>query len=186
MIDKDKAYNGSYGLLIWFTGLSGSGKTTLAEGVKSKLEEQGIKALVLDGDTVRNGLNKDLGFSDRDRSENIRRAGEISKLLVDAGFIVIGAFISPFKKDRDFLRTIIKRNRFIEIFVDCDLTTCENRDIKGLYNKARVGKIKEFTGISSRYEKPESPEIHIQNGSGFRIKDNVEFIYNYVIKYHSF
>jgi adenylylsulfate kinase len=169
-------------ILIWFTGLSCSGKTTLAKGLKNLLVQNGVAAILLDGDQIRLGLSKDLGFSEKDRSENIRRVGEVSKLLVDNGYIVIGAFISPFQKDRDFLRALFDHNRFIEIYVDCDLNICEKRDIKGLYSRARKGEVKNFTGISSRYEIPDSPELHVNNGEGSKIEDIVNLIYNFIVK----
>lgn len=147
--------------VIWFTGLSGAGKSTLANALDLALFKAGHHTFLLDGDNVRHGLNKDLGFSDKDRVENIRRIGEISKLLVDAGLIVSTAFISPFRADRKMVRSLLEPGQFIEVFVDAPLETCESRDPKGLYEKARAGIIKDFTGISSPYEVPESPEVYV-------------------------
>ncbi len=148
--------------ILWFTGLSGSGKSTIANAVEAKLYELQKHTYLLDGDNIRMGLNKGLGFSDADRVENIRRIGEVSKLFVDAGLIVLTAFISPFEKDRDMIRTLMQDGEFIEIFVDTSLETCEQRDPKGLYKKAKTGKISNFTGISSPYEKPKNAEIVIK------------------------
>jgi adenylylsulfate kinase len=150
--------------ILWFTGLSGAGKSTLANAVNSALFEQGLACYVLDGDNVRHGLCKDLGFSDADREENIRRIGEVAKLFLDAGVVVLTAFVSPFKADRDRARALVEAGDFIEIHCAADLGTCEERDTKGLYAKARAGEIKEFTGISSPYEAPESPELKIDTG----------------------
>ena len=149
--------------ILWFTGLSGSGKSTIANAVESKLLELGKHTYLLDGDNVRMGLNKGLSFSDEDRIENIRRIGEVSKLFVDAGTIVLTAFISPFQKERDAVRSLVKEGEFIEVFIDTPLEVCESRDPKGLYQKARKGEILNFTGISSPYEAPKKPEIHILN-----------------------
>jgi len=151
--------------ILWFTGLSGSGKSTLANAVNKELFNQGISSYVLDGDNVRHGLCKDLGFSDADREENIRRIGEVAKLFLDAGVIVLTAFVSPFKSDRDKARSLVNEGEFIEIFCSANLKTCEERDPKGLYAKARSGQIKEFTGISSPYEEPLNPELLINTSS---------------------
>lgn len=148
--------------VIWFTGLSGSGKSTVANLLEQKLVENGQHTYLLDGDNVRHGLCGDLGFSDKDRVENIRRISEVAKLFVDSGCLVLTAFISPFKADRDFCRNLLEDNEFIEVFVDTPLEVCEKRDPKGLYQKARQGDIKSFTGIDSPYEAPESPEVHLQ------------------------
>ncbi len=150
--------------VIWFTGLSGSGKSTLANALEAKLVEMGHHTYLLDGDNVRHGLNKDLGFSDTDRIENIRRIGEAAKLFVDAGIIVITAFISPFKSDRQMARNLLGQGEFIEVHVDAPLAVCERRDPKGLYAKARAGQIRQFTGIDSPYEQPESPELRLNTG----------------------
>lgn len=147
--------------VIWFTGLSGSGKTTLATLLERELTEQNIKCVLLDGDVIRKGLNKDLGFSDADRKENIRRIAEVSKLMMDAGLTVITAFISPFQDDRSSVREIVGASNMIEVFVDCPLEVCERRDVKGLYKKARAGEIPNFTGISSPYERPANPDLVI-------------------------
>ena len=147
--------------VLWYTGLSGSGKSTIANAVDAKLFGRGVKTYLLDGDNIRHGLNGDLGFSDRDRVENIRRIGEVSRLFVDAGLLVSTAFISPFTADRQMVRQLIAEGRFIEIFIDTPLAICEQRDPKGLYKKARAGQIRHFTGIDSDYECPVNPEIHI-------------------------
>ena len=148
--------------LLWFTGLSGSGKSTLAHALEEELYQRGCRTYVFDGDNVRHGLCGDLGFSDTDRTENIRRIAEMAKLFVDAGVISLTAFISPFREDRDRARGLFPHGDFIEVYVDCPLDVCESRDVKGLYKKARAGEIKDFTGISSPYEPPSKPEITIQ------------------------
>jgi adenylyl-sulfate kinase len=147
--------------VIWFTGLSGSGKSTLAEKFQKQLSQKNIRSFVLDGDVVRKGLSKDLGFSDADRAENVRRVAEVSKLFVNSGVVVLSALISPFETDRTLAKEIIGRQNIIEVFVDCPLEVCEQRDVKGLYRKARAGEIPNFTGIGSAYEKPASPDIVI-------------------------
>jgi adenylylsulfate kinase len=161
--------------VIWLTGYSGAGKSTLANGIEHRLFEKGIHTYILDGDNVRKGLNSDLYFSDEDREENIRRVGEVSKLFVDAGIVVIAAFISPFRKDRDKVRSIIEPDHFIEIFVDTSILECEKRDTKGLYKKARSGEISNFPGISSEFERPLNPEI-IVNTENQTIEDSVNQI----------
>lgn len=145
--------------LLWFTGLSGSGKSTVANALDVALFERGYHTFLLDGDNVRYGLNRDLGFSNKDREENIRRVGEVSKLFCDAGLIVLSAFISPFFSDRRLVRNLFPSGEFVEVFMDTPLEVCETRDPKGLYKKAREGSIKEFTGIDSPYERPERAEI---------------------------
>lgn len=160
--------------VIWFTGLSGSGKSTLANALESKLFELGYKTYVLDGDNVRMGLNKDLGFSDNDRKENIRRIAEVANLFSDSGTLTLTAFISPFIEDRNIARDIIGDN-FIEVWVKADLDTCEVRDPKGLYKKARLGEIKNFTGIDSPYESPENPELIIETDK-LDIEQSIEII----------
>jgi adenylylsulfate kinase len=152
------------GCTLWMTGLSGSGKSTLAVALEKALWDRGCRAYVLDGDNIRHGLNRDLGFSPADRTENIRRIGEVAKLFTDAGVINVTAFISPYRADRDQVRAIMKDGDFIEVFVDCPLDVCEQRDPKGLYKKARAGQIPEFTGISAPYEEPAQPELVIQTG----------------------
>ncbi|MBW9272053.1 MAG: adenylyl-sulfate kinase [Candidatus Thiodiazotropha sp. (ex. Lucinisca nassula)] len=147
--------------LLWFTGLSGSGKSTLAHALEERLHQRGCRTYVFDGDNVRHGLCRDLGFGIEDRTENIRRIGEMSKLFVDAGVIALTAFISPISKDRDNVRRLFRTDDFIEVYVRTSLETCESRDVKGLYSKARAGVIPDFTGISSPYEIPENPEIVI-------------------------
>ncbi|MBT8273997.1 MAG: adenylyl-sulfate kinase [Bacteroidia bacterium] len=149
-------------LLIWFTGLSGSGKSTIANRLEQELHALNIKTYALDGDNVRNGINKDLSFSAEDRTENIRRIAEVANLMIDAGLVVIASFVSPYKKDRDNIRDIVKDVNFVEIFVNTSLAECERRDVKGLYEKARAGLIKDMTGISSPYEAPDNPDIEIK------------------------
>ncbi len=151
--------NGHRGAVLWFTGLSGCGKSTIANAVDQLLHEQGVHTFVLDGDNIRKGLNKNLGFTPEDRTENIRRIGEVAKLFADAATIVSTAFISPYKSDRDMVRALLPQGEFIEIMVQASLDTCESRDPKGLYKKARAGEIKDFTGISAPYEAPVNPEI---------------------------
>ncbi|MDP1770691.1 MAG: adenylyl-sulfate kinase [Methylobacter sp.] len=148
-------------VIIWFTGLSGSGKSTLAHAVEEQLHQYGLNTFVLDGDNVRQGLCSDLGFSDTDRKENIRRIGETAKLLLEAGVITLTAFISPFRAERAIARSLIPHGDFIEIHCFCPLTVCEQRDVKGLYKKARLGEIKDFTGISSPYEEPKNPDLRL-------------------------
>ena len=147
--------------ILWMTGLSGSGKSTIANAVELQLEQKGFHTFLLDGDNIRHGLNKDLGFTESDRIENIRRIGEVSKLMTDAGLIVITAFISPFQSERDMVRELVDVGEFIEIFIDTPLEIAEKRDVKGLYAKARKGELKNFTGIDSPYERPAKPEITI-------------------------
>lgn len=145
--------------ILWFTGLSGAGKSTLAHAVEERLRALGRRTFVLDGDKLRHGLCSDLGFSPEDRHENIRRVGEVAKLFLDAGVMPIAALISPFRADRDRVRALVPPGAFLEVHVKCSLSTCEGRDVKGLYRKARAGEMKEFTGISSPYEAPEAPEL---------------------------
>lgn len=171
--------NGHKSVVIWFTGLSGSGKSTVSVALEQALFEQGKHAYRLDGDNVRHGLNKNLGFSPGDRKENIRRIGEVSKLLVDAGTIAITAFISPYREDRDDVRAILEDDEFIEVYTECSVEECEKRDPKGLYQKARSGEIKEFTGISAPYEAPKKPEITI-NTEQQSVEESVEVILNYL------
>jgi adenylylsulfate kinase len=156
--DREKL-NGHKGATIWLTGLSGSGKSTIAVDLEKRLCERGVRTYILDGDNVRHGLNKNLGFSPEDRTENIRRIGEVAKLFTDAGLVAITAFISPYRADRDQVRALMKPGDFVEIHVDCPVEVCEQRDVKGLYKKARAGEIKEFTGISAPYEAPANAEL---------------------------
>jgi len=176
--DREKL-NGHKSAIIWFTGLSGSGKSTLAHAVEEELHKMRIHTFVLDGDNIRQGLCKDLGFSDKDRNENIRRIGEVSKLMLDAGIIVMTAFISPFRKDRQIARDLVEKGDFIEIYCKAPLDVCENRDPKGLYKKARAGLIPEFTGISSPYEEPLVPELTIGTES-LSVEESVAKIIKYL------
>ena len=153
---------GQKGVTVWFTGLSGSGKSTIANLVEKRLHAEGRHTYILDGDNVRHGLNKDLGFTDEDRVENIRRVTEVAKLMVDAGLIVLVSFISPFRAERRMARNLIGEAEFVEVFVDTSLAEAERRDVKGLYKKARAGELKNFTGVDSPYEAPENPEIRIE------------------------
>ena len=159
------AIKGQKPCILWFTGLSGSGKSTVANAVESQLLALKKHTYLLDGDNIRMGLNKGLTFSDEDRVENIRRIGEVSKLFVDAGTIVLTAFISPFQKERNVVRALVEEGEFIEVFIDTPLDVCESRDPKGLYKKARKGEIPNFTGISSPYEAPINPEIHVKTAA---------------------
>jgi adenylylsulfate kinase len=154
--------NGHKGCTVWLTGLSGSGKSTIAVELEKRLLERGVRTYILDGDNIRHGLNKNLGFSPEDRAENIRRIGEVAKLFCDAGLVALTAFISPYRADRDQVRAIMQPGDFIEVFVDCPVEVCEQRDVKGLYQKARAGEIKEFTGVSAPYEAPSAPELVIE------------------------
>lgn len=153
--------HGHKGVVLWFTGLSGSGKSTVAGALEQALHALGVSTYLLDGDNVRHGLCRDLGFSDDDRRENIRRVGEVAKLMVDAGLVVLTAFISPHRAERDMVRELLDKDQFIEIFVDTPLAICEARDPKGLYKKARAGELKNFTGIDSVYQAPEAPDVHL-------------------------
>lgn len=169
---------GNKSAVIWFTGLSGSGKSTIANELEQRLYEKGILTYILDGDNVRMGLNKDLGFSDGDRKENIRRVGEVAKLMSDAGIVVLTAFISPFRADRETIRNMLGKDEFAEVYVKCSVEKCEERDVKGLYKKAREGVISDFTGINSEYEEPENPEIIIDTST-----QNVEECLHILMKY---
>lgn len=157
--------NGHRGAVMWFTGLSGAGKSTLAHAVEERLHSMGCRTFVLDGDNIRHGLCSDLGFSDKDRTENIRRIGEVSKLFLESGTIVLTAFISPFRQDRELVRNLTPHGDFLEIFCDASLDVCETRDVKGLYKRARAGEIPHFTGISSPYEAPANPELRVDTGA---------------------
>lgn len=166
--------------LIWFTGLSGSGKSTLAVQLEAVLHQQGFKTYLLDGDNVRAGLNKDLTFGAEAREENIRRIGEVAKLMIDAGLVVIASFISPFHKDRQKVKDLVGESNYLEIFVDCPVEVCEARDVKGLYKKARAGEIKEFTGISSPYEAPQNPDLIIKSAEQ-PIQDSIDLLLEKVL-----
>jgi len=159
-----EALNGHKSAILWFTGLSGAGKSTLAHAVEERLHQLGCRTFVLDGDNVRQGLCADLGFSDHDRRENIRRISEVAKLMLEAGVITLTAFISPFQAERLQARQLVAENDFIEIYCNCELAVCERRDTKGLYRKARQGEIKWFTGISSPYEVPQHPDLVVETG----------------------
>lgn len=172
---------GNKPLLIWLTGLSGSGKSTIANALEKRLFGDGFQTYILDGDNIRSGLNKDLGFDDDSRVENIRRIGEVARLFVDAGTIVITAFISPFERERELVREIVGEENYFQIFVDCPLEECEKRDVKGLYRKARNGEIKNFTGIDSPFERPSHPDL-IVNTVTSTLDDCVDQIFDQVIK----
>lgn len=159
--DAREQQHGHRGVVLWFTGLSGSGKSTVAGAVEEALHQAGVSSYLLDGDNVRHGLCSDLGFSDADRKENIRRVGEVAKLMVDAGLVVLTAFISPHRAERQMVRDTLNDGQFIEVFVDTPLAICEARDPKGLYKKARAGELRNFTGIDAVYEAPEQADIHL-------------------------
>ncbi len=167
--------------LIWFTGLSGSGKSTIANALEVKLFERNIRTYSLDGDNIRNGINNDLNFSPEDRTENIRRIAEISNLFIEAGVIVLAAFVSPYKKDRENIQKIVGHHNFVEIFVNTSVEECEKRDVKGLYKKARLGEIKDFTGVNAPYEAPESPDVEI-NTEQLSVEQSVEKIVELINK----
>ena len=178
--DREKL-NGHRGVTLWFTGLPSSGKSTLAVALEQKLHEHKCRTYILDGDNIRHGLNKDLGFSPQDRNENIRRIGEVAHLLRDAGVINLVAFISPYRSDRKQARDLSRNDgTFIEVYVDCPVDVCEGRDPKGMYQKARQGIIKEFTGISAPYEAPENPEIHLRTGQ-YTVGECVDQILDYLV-----
>ncbi len=171
--------NNHNSFLIWFTGLSGSGKSTIANIVEQELWKKGIKTYTLDGDNVRKGLNKDLSFSPLDRAENIRRIAEVSNLMIDAGIVVLAAFVSPYKKDRENIKNIVKETNFVEVYVNTSIQECERRDVKGLYKKARAGEIKNFTGISAPYEVPVHPDVEV-NTEDLSIDESVKKIIKYI------
>ena len=162
---RREAQNGHKSCVLWFTGLSGAGKSTLAHAVEEELHQRGCRTFVLDGDNVRHGLSSNLGFSEEDRQENIRRIGESAKLMLEAGLIVMTAFISPFRADREAVRSLMPHGDFLEIYCKADLEVCESRDVKGLYQKARAGVIKNYTGIDSPYEEPGNPELVVDTGN---------------------
>ncbi|MCH7949745.1 MAG: adenylyl-sulfate kinase [Candidatus Dadabacteria bacterium] len=176
-----RSLNNHGSLILWFTGLPSSGKSTIANELEKKLITLGTRTYILDGDNVRMGLCKDLGFSEEDRGENIRRIGEVSKLFIDAGCIVLSAFVSPYIKDRDAVRELVEEGEFVEVFVDAPLEVCEERDVKGLYKKAREGIIKGFTGIDDPYEAPLNPEITIDT-SKLSLDEGVNVIFDYLEK----
>ena len=178
---KRNELNKHKSVVIWFTGLSGSGKSTLAHAVEEILFNKGCRTFVLDGDNVRHGLNSNLGFSDKDRKENIRRVGEVSKIMMEAGFIIMTAFISPFREDRIAVRNLIPNGDFIEIYCKASLETCEARDVKGLYKRARAGEIKNYTGINSPYEVPENADLIIDTEQE-TIEDSVSIIISFLKK----
>jgi adenylylsulfate kinase len=173
--------NGHKSIMIWFTGLSGSGKSTIANAIQNELFHKGIHCYLLDGDNLRYGINRNLTFSDDDRKENIRRTAEVGKLFVDAGIVVLAALISPYKEDREKARALFEPNEFIEVYIKCSLQECEKRDPKGLYKKARLGKIPQFTGISQPYEEPENPDIQIDTTNS-SVKESVQKILPIIIK----
>ena len=173
-----ESLRGHKGMVLWFTGLSGSGKSTLANALNEALHSKKVSTYLLDGDNIRHGLCRDLGFSDKDREENIRRIGEVANLFMNAGIVTITAFVSPFRSDREKVRKIIGED-FIEIFCAANIDICETRDTKGLYKKARLGEIKDFTGISSPYEIPKAPEIRVDTGS-LDLNDSVRQIMKYL------
>jgi len=177
--DRRNKLNNHKSVVIWFTGLSGSGKSTLAHAVEEKLYQKGCRTFVLDGDNVRHGLNSNLDFSESGRTENIRRISEVSKLMLESGLIVMTAFISPFNKDRNEARKLISNDDFIEIYCKASLETCEARDVKGLYKRARAGEIKNYTGIDSPYEVPENPELTLDTDNE-TLNESVSKIYNFL------
>ncbi|PID24358.1 adenylyl-sulfate kinase [Sporosarcina sp. P7] len=177
--EDQRAKNKHHSAVLYFTGLSGSGKSTIANAAARRLHDLGANTYVLDGDNVRHGLNKDLGFSDEARKENIRRIGEVSKLFIDSGQLVFTAFISPFQEDRDSVRRLVEEDEFVEVYISCPLDACEKRDPKGLYEKARAGVIPEFTGISSPYEAPVKPELTLETDQ-YTIEECVEQLIGYL------
>ena len=179
--ERRNQLNNHKSVVIWFTGLSGSGKSTLAHSVEEILFNKGCRTYVLDGDNVRHGLNSDLDFSHKDRTENIRRIGEVSKLMIEAGFIVMTAFISPYREDRIAVRNLISNDDFIEIYCKASLQTCETRDVKGLYKRARAGEIKNYTGINSPYEVPKNADLIVDTEQE-KIEDSVSIIINFLKK----
>lgn len=179
-IDREKLHHHN-AILIWFTGLSGSGKSTIASELEKQLHEQKISTYTLDGDNIRQGINRDLSFSDSDRTENIRRIAEISKLFVDAGIVTLASFVSPFQKDRDAIREVVGKEHYFEVYVKTSLEVCIERDVKGLYKKALSGEIPNMTGISSPYEEPTNFDIKIDTEQ-HNVKDSVTLISNQIIK----
>ncbi|MEL3962141.1 adenylyl-sulfate kinase [Lysinibacillus endophyticus] len=178
--EQRREKNKHHSFILWFTGLSASGKSSIANAVAQKLFEQGNQSFVLDGDNIRHGLNKNLGFDEESRKENIRRIGEVSKLFVESGQIVLTAFISPYREDRNVVRALVEDNEFIEVYVQCSVEECERRDPKGLYNKARKGEIPNFTGISAPYEAPANPEL-VVDSEKFSIEDCANQIIGFLV-----
>ena len=178
--DRNKTYGHKSGV-VWFTGLSASGKSTIAHTLEKILFEKGIKVYVFDGDNIRHGLNSDLGFSPEDRRENLRRIAEVSKLFVDAGLIVLACFISPYRKDREYIKQIIGKEDFIEIYVKCPVEVCEKRDPKGFYKKAKAGIIKGYTGIDAPYEEPENPDLIIESDK-LSPEESANKVYEFLVK----
>ena len=176
-VSDRRRLHGHNSFVVWFVGLSGSGKSTLANALEKRLFEAGKSTYILDGDNIRSGLNKDLDFSDTSRRENIRRIGEVAKLMVDAGLITITAFISPFKEERDMVRNLVGQDRYLLVYVDCPIEECEKRDVKGLYAKARRGEISNFTGINSPFEVPQNPFISVKSAE-MSIDEATDMIYN--------
>ena len=176
--EERRKANGHNSFLVFFTGLSGSGKSTIANALEQKLFEHGIHTYVLDGDNVRRGINKNLSFSPEDRSENIRRIGEISKLFVDAGIVVLAAFVAPYREDRQAIRKTVGQKNYVEVFVNASLEVCEDRDVKGLYAKARKGEITNMTGISAPYEAPKNPNVVVTHENS--IEESVDIILNFI------
>jgi len=170
---------GNRSLVIWLTGLSGSGKSTIANNLEQKLFKDGVLTYILDGDNVRNTLNKDLGFLENDRRENIRRIGEVSKIMTEAGLVVITAFISPFNKERQMVRDLLSKDEFIEVYIKCPLEICRERDVKGLYSKAQRGELKNFTGVDSPYEEPDYPDITIDTNLN-TIDESTHKLYEFI------
>lgn len=175
-VEERRELNGHNSLLVFFTGLSGSGKSTLANAFEERLHKEKIRTYVLDGDNVRHGINSNLTFKPEDRSENLRRIGEISKLFIDAGIVVLAAFIAPYQKDRESIKNTVGPENYVEVFVNTPLDVCEARDVKGLYAKARKGEIKNMTGISAPYEEPNNPNVKVSNEQS--IEESIEIIYN--------
>jgi len=178
-IEDRRTLNKHSSLLIWFTGLSGSGKSTIANVVEQELYKLGVNTYTLDGDNIRKGINKDLTFAPEDRTENIRRIAEIANLMVDAGIVALAAFVSPYKKDRENIKNIVKDVNFVEVYINTSVEECERRDVKGLYKKARAGEIKNMTGISAPYEAPENPDIEIKTEEK-TVEEAVQDIMNFI------
>ncbi|NOY83679.1 MAG: adenylyl-sulfate kinase [Nitrospirae bacterium] len=176
---RREAQNGHRSVILWFTGLSSAGKSTLAHALEEQLHQGGCRTFVFDGDNVRHGLCKDLGFSEVDRHENIRRVGEMAKLFIETGVIALTAFISPFRADREQVRQLVPKGNFIEVYCKCSLSVCEKRDPKGLYQRARSGEIKNFTGITSPYEIPENPELVVDT-EGITLAESVEYVMHFL------